>query len=432
MPVTVPFVPVRPDIPVYMILVYAAFAFSLGLALTPWFIAFLRKNKLGKQLRAQTVDGREPSIFLKYHEKKFGTPTMGGVLIWGSIALTVMFSRAFAYINLVDASLLQRGQVYIPLLVLLSMGILGAIDDYLNVIGNSEAQWQRVLKQARRLSLILGLVFVLACAPLVNDFITGKPLELPAIWSLVLYVLSLSLFGSVVAVFDDWCKRRSSGAPNKKGGITAMAKLLSVLFVAGLVACWFYFKNQYHQIDVPFYGSVDIGFWFIPLAILVIVGTANAVNVTDGLDGLAGGLLIIAFSAFGILAFLQGLYALTAFCAVIVGAVGAFLWHNVPPALFYMGDTGALALGGVLGVIAIMTDHILLLPIAGSVFVIEMLSVIIQLTSKKFRGGKKVFKAAPIHHHFEALEWGESKVTMRMWIIGAFSAFLAIVIGIYG
>jgi phospho-N-acetylmuramoyl-pentapeptide-transferase len=162
------------------------------------------------------------------------------------------------------------------------------------------------------------------------------------------------------------------------------------------------------------------------------VGTANAVNFTDGLDGLAGGLLVIAFGAFGILAYLEGLYILCTFCAVCMGAIAAFLWHNVPPALFFMGDTGSLALGGTLAVIAMMIDQMLTLPIIGFVFVIEMLSVVIQLTSKKLRGGKKVFRAAPIHHHFEALDWGESKVTMRLWIIGAFMAFFGIVVGLVG
>jgi len=156
------------------------------------------------------------------------------------------------------------------------------------------------------------------------------------------------------------------------------------------------------------------------------------VNVTDGLDGLAGGLLVIAFLSFSVIAYLSGNVVLAGFCTVTAGAIAAFLWHNVPPALFFMGDTGSLALGGMLGVIALMTDSILILPLVGFVFVIEMLSVIIQLTSKKYRGGKKVFKAAPIHHHFEALEWGESKVTMRLWIIGAFFAFLGILIGVLG
>jgi phospho-N-acetylmuramoyl-pentapeptide-transferase len=183
---------------------------------------------------------------------------------------------------------------------------------------------------------------------------------------------------------------------------------------------------------VPFYGSIYVGLWYIPIVIFIIVATANAVNFTDGLDGLAGGLLAIAFGAFGFLAYLQGLSVLAAFCAVCVGAIAAFLWHNVPPALFFMGDTGALALGGALGVIALMTDQVLILPFIGFVFVLETLSVIIQLTSKRLRGGKKVFRSAPIHHHFQALGWGESKVTMRLWIMGLFMACLGIMVGMGG
>ncbi|MEK7563394.1 MAG: phospho-N-acetylmuramoyl-pentapeptide-transferase, partial [Patescibacteria group bacterium] len=182
----------------------------------------------------------------------------------------------------------------------------------------------------------------------------------------------------------------------------------------------------------PFYGDLFIGAWYVPVFIFVLVGTANAVNFTDGLDGLAGGLLVIAFGAFGILAYIEGLTVLAAFCAVCVGAVAAFLWHNVPPAMFFMGDTGSLALGGTLAVMAMMIDQVLVLPFIGFVFVLEMLSVIIQLTSKKLRGGKKVFRAAPLHHHFEALEWGESKVTMRLWIVGAFSAVVGLIIGVFG
>jgi phospho-N-acetylmuramoyl-pentapeptide-transferase len=345
--------PVRPEISLTANLGYSLFAFFLGLALTPWFINFLRRNKLGKQLRVETVDGRDPSIFLKYHEKKFGTPTMGGLLIWGSIVLTVLFSRVLSYFGVVENSLLQRGQVYLPLLVMLALGVLGAVDDYFNILG-------------------LG----------------------------------------------------------KKKGLDVLPKITSLLFIATAGALWFYFKLGYDSLTVPFYGPVEIGVWYIPLFIFIIVATANAVNVTDGLDGLAGGLLVLAFGGFGVLAYLSGLYVLAAFCGVAVGAIAAFLWHNVPPALFYMGDTGALALGGVLATIAMMIDQTLVLPLVGLVFVIEILSVIIQLTSKRLRNGKKVFKAAPIHHHFEALEWGESKVTMRLWIIGAFGVFLGIIVGI--
>lgn len=345
--------PVRPDLPLLSILLYSLFAFALVLALTPWFISFLRKHKLGKQLRVETIDGRDPTIFMQYHSSKLGTPTMGGLLIWGGILFTVIFSRILSYTGAVEHSLLQRGQVYLPLFVLVSLGILGAVDDYLNIQG-----------------------------------------------------------------------------VGKKRGLETLPKILSLLLIATAGAFWFYYKLGYSSVTVPGIGPVEVGLWYIPIFVFIIVGTANAVNFTDGLDGLAGGLLVIAFGAFGVLAYIEGLTLLAAFCGVCVGAIAAFLWHNVPPALFFMGDTGALALGGALGVIALMTDHVLELPFIGFVFVIEMLSVIIQLTSKKFRGGKKVFKAAPIHHHFQALEWGESKITMRLWIVGGFAALFGMILGL--
>jgi phospho-N-acetylmuramoyl-pentapeptide-transferase len=431
--------PIRPEISLVSILGYALFAFAAGLVLTPWFITFLRRNKLGKQLRVETVDGRDPSIFLKYHEKKFGTPTMGGLLIWGSILLTVLFSRVLSFSGVVDNSLLQRGQVYLPLFMLLSLGILGAIDDYMNILGSDDAKVQKVLHKAKMLfwvTLPVAVPTIIAAAR--NDrwvegfeILTTNLGPLSYVLFLFLFVVCivfLSVCGIVVGtMIDEW-----RGHTKNKRGLGVMPKILSLLLLSGIAAAWFYFKLDRDAIAIPFYGTVDLGWWYIPLFMFIIVGTANAVNVTDGLDGLAGGLLVIAFGGFGILAYLSGLTVLSAFCAVAAAAVAAFLWHNVPPALFYMGDTGALALGGTLGVIALMIDQVLILPLMGFVFVLEMLSVIIQLTSKKFRGGKKVFRAAPIHHHLEALEWGESKVTMRLWIVGGFAALLGILIGIQG
>jgi len=347
--------PVRPDISLIGILGYALFAFAFTLILTPSFVSFLLKNKVGKQLRVQTVDGRDASIFRMLHKSKNGTPTMGGVLIWGSILLTMFASRTLSYFGAVDHSLLQRGQVYLPLFTLVMFGFLGGIDDYLNI--------------------------------------------------------------------------RGVGA---KRGLNAMPKLLSLLIISLLGGVWFYYRLGYDSIHVPYMGDFQLGLWYIPVFVLIVTSTANAVNVTDGLDGLAGGLLAIAFAAFGILAYTQGLAVLAGFSAVCVGAIAAFLWHNVPPAMFFMGDTGSLALGGTLAVMALMIDQALVLPLIGFVFVIEILSVIIQLTSKKLRGGKKVFLAAPVHHHFEALGWGESKVTMRLWIVGIFMAFLGIIVGLAG
>lgn len=424
---------VRPDISLIAIVGYAIFAFLLGLALTPWFVSFLRRNSLGKQLRVETVDGRDPTIFRQYHEKKFGTPTMGGLLIWGSIILTVVFSRLLSYVGLVESSLLQRGQVYLPLFVLFTMGILGALDDYLNIVSDSSERTQQALPTIKRLSVLGGILTVLAAIALF--FSGGFDFELSnagkiTVITLVVFFLILMIVLRMSATLLNALFQKVVIAQGKKKGLGVLPKISSLLLISLVGACWFYFKLDYDSIAIPFYGDWHIGLWYIPLFIFILVGTANAVNVTDGLDGLAAGLLVIAFGALATLAYLQGLYVLAGFCAVVVGAVGAFLWHNVPPALFYMGDVGSLALGGTLGVIALMIDRVLLLPLLGFVFVVEMLSVIMQLTSKRLRGGKKVFRAAPIHHHFEALEWGESKVTMRFWIVGAIMAVLGVLLGL--
>ena len=431
--------PPRPDLSLLLILGYAFFAFVLGLILTPGFIAFLRRNKLGKQLRVETIDGRDASVFRKYHEKKFGTPTMGGVLIWGAIVLTIAFSRLLSYAGLVENSLLQRGQVYIPLFTLLSLGILGAIDDYLNIVGADEEQWKRLLPKIRLwcIGVLCAVAAAVAAAfwfgaleSILSIPFTGRPDAGIIGLTLLLGALfvAILLLGFSGAVVDDLL-RRFVMREGKKRGLGVLPKITTLLALSFVAAGWFYFKNGYNSVVIPYGGEIILGWWYIPFAMFVIIGTANAVNVTDGLDGLAAGLLMIAFVAFGILSFANDLSVLTAFCAVTTGAVAAFLWHNVPPALFFMGDTGSLSLGGALAVIALMMDEVMLLPLIGFVFVIEMLSVILQLTSKKLRGGKKIFRAAPIHHHFEALEWGESKVTMRLWIIGSFCALLGVIIG---
>lgn len=427
--------PARPDISLLGILGYALFAFAFVLVLTPTFVSFLLRNRIGKQLRVESLDGREATIFRTFHQSKSGTPTMGGVLMWGSIFLTVLVSRLLSFFGVVEHSLLQRGQVYLPLFMLMSLGVLGGIDDYLNIAGSNEVQWKRMLKPVKVFFGVLtslGGLLALRLAATGDLFLLLEPDALVTPFGVpFLYALALAYVGATVAVVDDYMKRRSA-KQYKKGGIAAIPKFLSLLLIALVGAVWFYFKLDISQIHVPYFGDVDVGLWYIPIFIFILVGTSNAVNFTDGLDGLAGGLLAIAFAAFGILAYAEGLTILSAFCAVCVGAIAAFLWHNVPPALFFMGDTGALALGGTLAVIAMMIDQALILPLVGFVFVIEMLSVIIQLTSKKLRGGKKVFLAAPIHHHFEALNWGESKVTMRLWIVGLFMAFLGIIVGLAG
>jgi len=217
----------------------------------------------------------------------------------------------------------------------------------------------------------------------------------------------------------------------KSKGLNIKPKMFTLTLFAIAAALWFYFKLDYNSIHVPGVGDFYLGWWIIPLFVFILTGSANAVNFTDGLDGLAGGLIIISFGTYSALAYAHGLLILSAFCALISGATLAFLWFNIPPARFYMGDTGALALGATLGVIAMLTNTVLILPFIGSIFVIETLSVIIQLTSKKIFH-KKVFLIAPLHHHFEQKGWPESQVVMRFWIIGGLLAAVGLVLGLVG
>ncbi len=328
--------------------------FGLAMACAPSFNQFLLKWKLGKNIREVASDGKEAKLFNQLHQKKQGTPTMGGILIWGSTLAVVALSRLLSYLGVFEHSLINRKETYLALFTLVTVALLGGVDDLFGIKG-----WGR------------------------------------------------------------------------SKGLNIRPKFFWLFLFALLGALWFHFKLGYDQIHIPGVGDFFIGAWYIPLFLFIISGTANAVNFTDGLDGLAGGLLIIAFSAYGGLAYAHSLFILAAFCAVIAGCTLAFLWFNIPPARFYMGDTGALSLGATLGVIAMLTDTVLVLPFIGAVFVIETLSVIIQLTSKRLFG-KKVFHIAPLHHHFEHLGWPESQIVMRFWIVGGLFASLGLILGLIG
>lgn len=232
---------------------------------------------------------------------------------------------------------------------------------------------------------------------------------------------------ALVGLFDDWLDVRGKGIMGG-GGLNMKHRLLIYTAIALVGAWWFYFKLDWTVLHVPFLGNIEIGWWYIPFFILVIVGTAFSVNEIDGLDGLAGGTLLTSFAAFGVIAFTLGRYDLATFCGVIVGSLLAFLWFNIIPARFYMGDTGAMSLGVTLGIIAMLTNSALILPIIGFIFVIESASVIIQVLSKKLRNGKKVFLSAPIHHHLEAKGWIEPKIVMRFWIISGVTAAMGLVV----
>ena len=195
---------------------------------------------------------------------------------------------------------------------------------------------------------------------------------------------------------------------------------------------WFFFaKLGIDSFHVPFFGELAIGWLIIPLFTFAVVATGNAVNISDGLDGLAGGLLALSFATFGGIALLQGNVMLAGFCFTVVGALLSYLWFNIYPARFFMGDVGSFAYGVSLGVVAMLTDSLLLLPVIGLLFVIEAGSSLVQITSKKLFG-KKIFLSAPIHHHLEAKGWPETKVTMRFWVIGCVMAFVGVMLAIAG
>lgn len=243
----------------------------------------------------------------------------------------------------------------------------------------------------------------------------------------------LPLFGLIAAgsigLLDDFINIRGNG----KGvaGLRSIIKFSLILLIAIAGAMYFFFRLGYSIIHVPAVGDFEIGWLYIPLFILVIVSTANAVNISDGLDGLSGGLLATSFGAFAVIALVQGNIGIAGFCMATVGAVLAYTWFNIFPARFFMGDIGSFALGTALGIVAMLTNSVFVLPIIGFVFVLEAGSSLIQILSKKIFK-RKIFISAPIHHHLEAKGWPETKITMRFWIIGAVCAGLGIIIGLVG
>jgi len=337
--------------PVIKIFILTALSFIVAFLLTPILTHFLYKYKFGKPIRAHSL----APIFSKLHASKSGTPTMGGILIWGTVLIIALL---FFYINkffpesfLAGFSFLNRGETLLPLGALIASSVVGLVDDWLNIRGKG--------------------------------------------------------------IF--------------KGGMRIWHRLVIYTAIAAVGSWWFFYKLDWDLLHIPFVGNFEIGLWYIPIFIFIIVATSFSVNESDGLDGLAGGLLVSAFTAFGTMAFISGKFELATFCGVISGALLAFLWFNINPARFFMGDTGSMGLGVTLGIVAMLTNTALFLPIVCLLFVVESLSVIIQQLSKKIRG-KKVFLSSPIHHHFEAVGWSEPKIVMRFWIIAGVCAVLGVIL----
>jgi phospho-N-acetylmuramoyl-pentapeptide-transferase len=214
-------------------------------------------------------------------------------------------------------------------------------------------------------------------------------------------------------------------------GLLGRYKFLWQLIFAFITSLVLHLVLDLRSIAIPgIQQRIDIGWLYVPVAMFIIVGTSNAVNLTDGLDGLAGSIAAVAFVAYGVIAFLQGQIWLVAFIFTVVGAILAFLWYNAHPAELFMGDTGALAIGATLAVVALMTGQWLLLPVVGFVFVAEAVSVILQVAYFKLTGGKRLFKMSPLHNHFELLGWSETHITQRFWLIGILSAMLGIALAL--
>jgi phospho-N-acetylmuramoyl-pentapeptide-transferase len=328
------------------VLLLSAVAFVVAFAWAPLLVRLLRKWKMGKSIRALA----DAPIFAKLHEKKIGTLTMGGLLIWWTVlvmAVVLYYLSQFLPTDSILSRLnfLTRSETLLPLGALVASAIVGFVDDFFN----------------------------------------------------------------------------ARGIGPKGGGLRMRHRLLIYTAIAVIGAWWFHVKLDWDLLQIPFVGDFNIGLWYVPFFILVIVATAFSVNEADGLDGLAGGSLLTSFGAFAVIAFAQGRYDLAVFCGVILGALLTFLWFNIHPATFFMGDTGAMSLGVTLGIVAMLTNTALFLPIIGIIFVIESLSVLAQWFS---RGVLKLrlFRSSPLHHHLEAVGWHEPQIVMRSWVISMVAA----------
>lgn len=277
-------------------------------------------------------------------------------------------------------------------------------------------------KHKRNIPTMAGLIFVIAISlvTLIGNLSRGET-----------WLPLAGLIGAAgIGLIDDVMNIRSTGGG--VAGMSAKAKfgLYSILVLMG--GWWFYEKLGVHSIYVPGIGEWAIGLFVIALFWLVVIATAISVNFSDGLDGLAGGLLTSSFMAYAIICIVEHKLALAGFCLTVVGALLSYTWFNIYPARFFMGDVGAFSLGTALGIIALQTNTVYVLPIIGAVYVVETGSVIINRTSRKLRNGKKVFQSSPIHHHFEAIGWPETKVTMRFWILGQVASVLGLIVFLMG
>lgn len=287
-------------------------------------------------------------------------------------------------------------------------------------LGKEISEWGPETHQAKAGTPTMGGLFVLVAIAIFTfaaNFFGRYSIGMP-----LLVMGSLGVLGFV----DDLgsLEGRGQWALNKR------IKFVAFLGVGIAAAIGLYEFLELSAINIPYEGRHDLDAFYVPIAVGVIVLTAGGVAVTDGLDGLAAGTLAIAFAAYGFIALFQEQDFLGAFCLTVSGALLGFLWHNSHPAQVFMGDVGALALGGTLAVVAFMTGQWLVLPIIGIIFVLEGLSDALQIAYFRVTGGKRILRMAPLHHHFEELGWGEVQVVQRFWIAGALGAAVGIILAL--
>ncbi len=321
-------------------------SFVLSMLITPLYTHVAYKQQWWKRQRTDAWSGGKATVYAKLHAEKHKRhiPTMAGLIFILAISLVTIFAN------------LRRNQTWLPLAGLLGAGVIGLLDDAMNIRSSGKG-------------------------------VAGMSAK-----------LKFSLY-SIVVLIGGW---------------------------------WFYDKLGVNYIHLPWVNNWHVGIFIIAIFWLVVISTAISVNFSDGLDGLAGGLVASSFVAYTIICLLEHKFALAGFCLTVVGALLSYTWFNIYPARFFMGDVGAFALGTALGIIALQTNTVYVLPFLGAVYVMETGSVIINRLSRKLRHGKKVFLSSPIHHHFEAIGWPETKVTMRFWILGQVSSVIGLIIFLLG
>jgi phospho-N-acetylmuramoyl-pentapeptide-transferase len=274
-----------------------------------------------------------------------------------------------------------------------------------------------------------GVLFILPVLLITGLLNAGSLLGLTILGrSIFLPIGTMIVFG-LLGSLDDWKKLR--GKRSDERGMRARTKFIIQIIFGIIIAIGLQYVLQAPQIFLPWMNAeFSLGVWYVPIATLLIVGFSNAVNFTDGLDGLAGLISATCFGIFGLIALMQGQLYLARFCFTLVGALFGFLWFNVHPALLIMGDVGSLPLGATLAVVALMTGQWILLPIIAIIPLSEMVSVVLQVGYFKITKGKRLFKMAPIHHHFELIGWSETQVVQRFWLIGLLAAIISAAIAI--